>query len=331
MNLLVLGGTGWLGGEIARSALSQGIDVTCVARGSKRGVPEQARLVQADRTQAGAYDDVLDRDWDEVVDVTWQPGQARTAVAALGKRAAHWTYVSSAAVYMRRPGSAPLAPGGTVEALPADIDIATDEQYPAAKIACETAVLDTMGADRTTIARVGLLGGPGDISDRTGYWPGRFRLAGDGPVLVPAIAEQPVSFIDARDFARWLVLAGQEKYAGVFTVTGRNKTMGAFLESAARVTEFSGEQVFATPEQLAEFEVGPWFGPRSLPMWRPSIGLPGFSKDHAATEVPGLVLGPLDDIMRDTLEDEIARGLERTRRAGLTREEELDVLKRLGN
>jgi nucleoside-diphosphate-sugar epimerase len=274
---------------------------------------------------------VLDRDWDEVVDVTWQPGQARTAVAALGKRAAHWTYVSSAAVYMRRPGSPPLAPGETVDALSNDIDIATDEQYPAAKIACETAVLDTMGAERTTIARVGLLGGPGDITDRTGYWPGRFRLAGEGPVLVPAVQEQTVSFIDARDFARWLVLAGQERYAGVFTVTGRAMTMGAFLESAAQVAGFRGEQVFATPDRLADFEIRPWFGPRSLPMWRPTNELPGFtSKDRIVTEVPGLVLGPLEDIMRDILQDEISRGLDRTRRAGLTREEELDVLERIG-
>jgi 2'-hydroxyisoflavone reductase len=43
---------------------------------------------------------------------------------------------------------------------------------------------------------------------------------------------------------------------------------------------------------------------------------------------PGLLCRPLDEIMRDTLADEIARGLTRPRRPGLTREQELDVIAR---
>ena len=96
-NLLVLGGTGWVARFVAEIAMAQGIEVTCLARGSKAKPPAGARFVRADRTRPNAYDELVDRDWDEVIDVTWQPGQARTAVAALAERAAHWTYVSSGA------------------------------------------------------------------------------------------------------------------------------------------------------------------------------------------------------------------------------------------
>ena len=87
-NLLVLGGTGWVGRHAAEMAAQQGVEVTCLARGSAAAARAGTRFVGADRTVPGAYDELADRDWDEVIDVTWQPGQARTAVAALGYRAA---------------------------------------------------------------------------------------------------------------------------------------------------------------------------------------------------------------------------------------------------
>ena len=85
----------------------------------------------------------------------------------------------------------------------------------------------------------------------------------------------------------------------------------------------------AGPGWLLEQGVQPWMGPRSLPLWLPDEALGMASMDTARAAAAGLQRRPLVETIADSLLDEQARGLDRERKAGLTRADELDLLARL--
>lgn len=326
--VLVLGGTAWLGREVATVALARGHEVTCLARGESGEVSAEAHFVRADRTTPGAYDQVLGQDWDEIVDVSWQPGRVRSAVAALADRAGHWTYISSCSVYADHslPGvdeASPLLP-----ALAADQDAADIESYGEAKVACEKAVVDRLGT-RALLVRAGLIGGPGDPSDRFGYWVGRFARAGADPVLAPDAAHQATQTIDARDLAAWVVAAGESRASGPVNAVGEQRQLADVLAAAQATADTTGPTVLADSQWLQDNEVTGWSGPRSLPLWTPWPEFTGFGahSDRRAVEL-GLQRRPLESTMADALTYERRLGLDRERKAGLSRADELEVLDR---
>ncbi|HET8604333.1 MAG TPA: NAD-dependent epimerase/dehydratase family protein [Marmoricola sp.] len=320
MRMLLLGGTAWLGAEIARAARDDGWEVTCLARGASGDAPEGVQLVRADRTSAAAYEPVADTAWDAVVDVARQPGQVRSAVAALGDRAAHWSFISTGNVYADL--AIPLTEDSALRP-PLAGDVAGMEEYGEGKVACEEAVTRLPSP---TVWRAGLIGGPGDPSDRFGYWVSRLALAGDGPVLVPDVPDQPVQVVDVRDLAAWIVRAAADRTSGCFNATGDPVPFAALLERAAQAAGFTGELVAADPSWLLEHDVEHWMGERSLPLWLPDdfLGMVQMAPDRA--RAAGFRCRLLEDTLAATLEDERARGLDRERRAGLTRAQELELL-----
>lgn len=325
VSTLVLGGTSWLGGAIVHEAIVRGHDVTCLARAESGRPPAAATFVRADRSRPGAYDDVAGRRWDAVVDVSRQPGQVRSAVAALGGQASHWTFVSTGSVYVDQSG--PL-----VESSPLldafEGDEAGPEQYGEAKVACERSVLEL---PRSLVVRAGLIGGPGDRSDRLGYYVSRFAVAGDEAVLVPAVPDQPMQVVDVRDLAAWIVRCAEAGTTGIVHGVGERTTVGALVDASARVAGFAGEIVPAPPDWLVEHDVDQWAGPRSLPLWLPPShhGM-GLMADTLASEL-GLVRRPLTETLADVLANEQDRGFDRERRAGLSRSDELALLADLGS
>lgn len=331
MRLLVLGGTAWLGGYITETALRLGHQVTCLARGASGAVPLGAAFVQADRNLPGAYDEIAGEQWDVVVDVSRQPGHVRRAAAALADRSRSWVFVSSGNVYADHgsPGqdeTAPLLP-------PLDGDVMESMQtYGEAKVACEQHVLDAYGVDRTLIARVGLIGGPGDIFDRTGYWPLRFArpAAPDGSVLVPDAPAEATSVIDVRDLARWIVEAGSWGVHGIFNATGERMPLAEHLQVARAVTGHTGRVVAADRDWLLARDVQPWMGERSLPLWLGDADWAGFNaRDSSKAREAGLHTRPVEETLDDTLAWEITRDAARPRKAGLSDDDERSLLQEL--
>lgn len=326
MRLLVLGGTAWLGHRIASTAVDRGHQVTALARGESGSPPEGVRLVRADRGTPGAYDEVAEQEWDAVIDVARQPGQVRSALAALSERARHWAFVSSCSVY-----AAHDTPGADESAalLPAlEGDEATLETYGEGKVACERAVIEARGSVGALVARSGLITGPGDHSDRTGYWPLRFAhpATDDGSVLVPD-SSLTTQVIDARDLADWLVRCAEDGVTGTMNASGPQLPLAEHLATARQVAGHSGELVPVSQDWLTEQGVEPWSGPRSLPLWLPLPEYAGFmARDTSAARGAGLTCRPLAESLEDVLAWELQQGPGRPRRAGLAPQEERDLL-----
>jgi nucleoside-diphosphate-sugar epimerase len=320
--VLILGGTSWVGGQLAREAVVRGHDVTCLARGESGNAPAAVTFVQADRDQPDAYDKVNDQRWDFVIDVARQPGQVRSAVDVLGGTSSHWTLISTGSVYADQSGAlteeSPLLE-------PLEDDVAGPEKYGEGKVACEQ-VVRTLS--RHLVVRAGLIGGPGDPSGRLGYYVSRFALAGDEPVLVPGVADQPMQVIDVRDLARWVVIAAEHGVTGIVHGVGEPTTVGELLQASAEVAGFEGQQVEADPEWLRQHDVQEWMGPRSLPWWLPESHHGMGLMDETRLLEHGLERRSLVETLRDTLEDQKVEA-EREPRAGLTREDELELIMEL--
>lgn len=325
--VLVLGGTAWLGREIARTALEGGADVTCVARGTSGSAPEGARFVSLDRSVPGAFDSpsaaALAGDWDEVIEIAWDPAVTEPTLAALADRAAHWTLVSTVSVYADNATPDEDESARLVDALPADV-AATVEVYGEAKVTVERAASARLG-DRLLIVRPGLIAGPGDGSGRFGYWPARFARGG-ARALVPETADRMIQVIDVADLADYVVEAASAGVHGVVNAVGDPTPLAEVLALAADVAGFHGELVARDDEWLLAHEVAPWAGPRSLPLWLPRDVEGMMRRSNARYRKTGGRLRPLRQTIERVLEDERARGLDADRRSGLTPEEERELL-----
>lgn len=328
MRLLVLGGTLFVSRAVAAEAVRRGHEVVCAARGKTGSVPDGAKLVAVDRDAPDGLAPLAGESFDAVVDVAkisypW----VANALDVLADNAAHWTFVSSVSVYSdgltqgQGPDAPVLAPQQAE--VPAGQPLTDPELYGAIKVASENAVLERLG-DRAFVVRPGLITGPGDTSDRFGYWPG--RMARGGRVLVPDAPDAPAQIVDVRDLADWIVSSAERKLVGVYDAIGPSRPLNDVLADIAETVGVDVELVKAAPEALKAAGVQPWAGPRSLPLWLPEEDYGLGAHDPAPSIAAGMPVRSFADAVLGALERERALGLDRERRAGLSLEEEAEVL-----
>jgi 2'-hydroxyisoflavone reductase len=333
MDLLIIGGTRFLGRALVQSAKARGHRLTLFNRGISNPAlfPEVEHLTGDRSADVSALNG---RRWDAVIDTCgFEPAGVRLTAAQLAGAVDLYTFISTLSVYgdTSQPG---IDEDDAVAQLPeGDDEHFKMENYGPLKALCEQAAEQAMPGRVLTI-RPGLIVGEYDATDRFSYWP--WRIAQGGEVLAPGRPAHLTQFIDVRDLAEWTIHMVEGGNTGVYNATGPESpaTMGELLETSRVVSGSSAHITWAPEAFLLENKVEPW---TELPLWLPEndpalAGMDQMSIRKALQA--GLTFRPLEDTVQSTLAWVNSRPAGHKWRAGLTREREaalLDLLKLLAS
>ncbi|MGA0733973.1 MAG: NAD-dependent epimerase/dehydratase family protein [Steroidobacteraceae bacterium] len=331
LDILILGGTRFLGLHMTAYAQSRGHRVTFFNRGKTNTsrFPEVERLM-GDRN--GDISALRGRRWDVVIDNSgYIPRQVSATAELLHETTSLYVFISTVSVYagFDKPGDENSPIGTLADPTIEKVDGAT---YGPLKALCEQAARRIYGDGRSLIVRPGLIVGPDDNTDRFTYWPA--RAARGGRFVAPGDPSDPVQFIDARDLAAFTVESAENSLSGTFNALsppGRfsiGDVINASVQSAKTTASVDAEPVWIPSSVLDEQKVAPW---SDMPVWVPSEGdSAGFAAVSASRAVSaGLRIRPILATTTDTLRWHLSRpeAEQAKLRAGISPEREQDVLR----
>lgn len=293
LDLLVLGGTGFIGPHLVRHAVEHGHRVSIFTRGRRDAeLPSSVTRLVGDRNgQLGA---LAGKRWDVVIDDSATNPDWVAQSTELLKDSGAYMFTSSTGVYY------PYLTRGLDESVAVHTDLKDpkdgSETFGVAKARCEAQTMKVFG-DRGIVIRPTYIVGPGDTSDRFPYWP--VRLARGGEVLAPGHADDPMQIIDVRDLAEFMVYIAETGQRGIFNVAGPNQPLAAraFYEQAARALgadvkyTFVDDYDFLVAHKIEE--AIPWALLRGN-----DYGMMSIKNDRAIAA--GLMFRPLATTLRDT-------------------------------
>ncbi len=300
LDVLILGGTGFIGPHEINYALSRGHNVTMFNRGKTAPdmFPNVERLI-------GDRDDQLDalkgRDWDAVIDNSgFYPRHARLSAELLHGHVGKYMFVSSISAYSQ----ALTLEDDEFTAAYAVMDDPSDESdpiygqtYGARKALCEQEVAKVFGDDAINV-RPGIITGVGDPTERLRHW--LVRMVAGNEILVPGQEDLPVQYIDAADMCGWMVrLLEDGAGSGPYNAVGAEEPYRArpLLEglveatgSKSTLTWIDWEWIRANTDETPNY--GPWYGQGPIPFMQ-------VNNDRAMAA--GLTFRPIADTAKDMI------------------------------
>ena len=322
MELLIIGGTRFLGRALVDEARAAGHTLTLFNRGrSNPALYPDVEQLHGDRD--GGLAALAGRRWDAVIDTCgYVPRVVRAAADFLAPAVEHYTFISTMSVYAEplAEGTDEAAPVGTIP--DESIEEISGGSYGPLKALCERAATEAMDG-RALHVRSGLIVGPHDASDRFSYWPA--RVARGGEMLAPVSPGYGVQFIDVRDLAAWTLRATAARLTGAYNVTGPERPLpiGRLLDTARDLTGSDARFTWVPDDFLTAHDVGPYV---ELPLWVPAEagGFNSFNIDRALAA--GLTFRSVAETVADTLAWLATRPADTVWRAGLPAEREAQLL-----
>ena len=322
MNVLILGGTRFVGRHIVECFVRSGHRVVCFHRGQTTWtLPAEVEERFGDRNEdLGA---VSSERWDAIVDTScYRPEQMRRS---LELRTDRYLLISTVSVYRDLAARGITEEAPTIETFDPSDEAAS---YGGNKAACERLLIERHPG-RQLILRPGLIAGRWDGTGRFTYWCE--RLLRGGRVLAPGTASRPVQFIDAADLARFAERALATRRGGIFNVVGpaAPTTMGELLDACARVAAERGAPpatfVWADGTFLAEHGVEPWL---DMPLWLDDSRYAGLLEiDNAKALAAGLETRAITETVRSVLDWTQTEAP--ATRVGISAERETQLLEKL--
>ena len=324
LNILVLGGTGFIGPHLVTYAMERGHKITLFNRGRTNThlFPDAEKLIGDRNDNLAALEG---RRWDAVVDNSgYTPLQVGLSVNLLKNACDQYLFTSTRSVYTDftldvMDEDAPLGPKGIPEA--------EWDGYGPNKVLAERIVQDGFGA-KTLITRPPVIVGPGDRSDRFTYWVD--RIDNGGEILVQGDPTDRIQFVDVRDLSEFYVHLLENSTTGIFNTEGpgSNLNTAGLVHGIKAITSTRSEFTWVPWEFLLEAGETPQ---GSLAFWQPPMGkyLNYGRMVNSRAIAKGMMFRPLAVIAKDTLDWHRTRSeAEQSKlRAGLARQREAQLLR----
>ncbi|MCE9560145.1 MAG: hypothetical protein K8R88_14500 [Armatimonadetes bacterium] len=293
MNILIIGGTIFVGRHIAEAALRRGHNLTILHRG-QRGAdlfPGVERIL-CDRD--GGLDALGDRTWDAVIDTcAYVPRVIAQSVSVLQGKANRYLFISTISVYTEE--NMVCTEDSEVRSLEDEtVEEITGDTYGGLKVLCEKVLNESWGT-KATIVRPGLIIGPWDSTDRFTYWIAK-GLCGR-KFIAPGPKGHPAQGVDGRDLADFCITLLENNTPGTFNAVGVATPLSDMIDLSCSLAGVGSEPVWVDGDRLKELGVEPW---KDLPFW---IGKPSNFDNVPAdgSRAAGLVNRPVADTIRDTI------------------------------